>query len=329
MIQSKTKLIPTEQELAQMCARAGIRDAKQFVPADNGDFNSVFRIVTAAHGDFILKISPKYGTPVLTHERSIIRTELTACDLIRTRTNVRVPRVIFSDFSGKCMPCDWFVMEALNGCPLSRMPRAARRSPDMLRAAGEAAAQIHSIHGEGFGYEQWGLRSGWRDAYLEMTHNIIADAKRLGTEIPCVREVRETIRRFERELDAVKTPRLVHFGLCEDHVFATQENGAPLLSAIIDPAGAYWGDPAGDFLLLGQPGETAFWEGYNTAGRQMEWNRNLHIRTLLMRLYLELIRHTRADIRLEKNSFLYKRAKLTARRGIKQTLHALHTREKR
>lgn len=329
MIQSKTKLILTEQELTQMCTRAGIGDAKQFFPADNGDFNTVFRIATAAHGDFIMKISPRYGAPVLTHERRIMHTELTAYDLLRTRTNVRVPRVIFSDFSGKCMPCDWFIMEALSGCPLSRMPRAMRQSPDILRAVGEAAAQIHSIRGEGFGYEQWGLRGGWRDAYLEMTHNIIADAKRLGAEIPDVREVRETIRRFERELDAVETPRLVHFGLCGDHILITQENGAPLLGALIDPDSAYWGDPAGDLILFGQPGETAFWEGYNAAGEPLERNRSLSIRTLLMRLYLELIRYARADIRLEPSSFPYKRAKLAARRGIRQTLHALHTQEKR
>lgn len=328
MIQSKTRLIPTGQELAQMCTRAGIGDARQFVPADDGDFNTVFRISTASHGDFILKISPRYGAPVLTHERSIMHTELTAYDLIRTRTNVRVPRVIFSDFSGKCMPCDWFVMEALGGCPLSRMPRAVRQSPDILRAAGEAAAQIHSIRGEGFGYEQWGLRSGWRDAYLEMTHHIIADAKRLGTEIPGVRDVRETIRRFERELDVVETPRLVHFGLCDDHLFITQENGAPLLGALIDPDSAYWGDPAGDLFLLCQPGESAFRDGYQAAGEPLEWNRSLRIRTLLMRLYQELIRYTRADIRLEKNSFPYKRAKLVARRGLAQTMRALHTQEK-
>ena len=328
MIQSKTKLIPSERELAQMCTRAGISDARQFLPIDIGDFNAAFRIVTAAHGDFILKISPRYGAPVLTHERSIMHTELTAYDLIRTRTNVRVPRVIFSDFSGKCMPCDWFIMEALDGCPLSRMPRAVRQSPDILRAIGEAAAQIHSIHGDGFGYEQWGLRNVWRDAYLEMTHNIIADAKRLGTEIPYVREVRETIRRFERELDAVTVPCLVHFDLREEHILVIQENGAPLLSAVIDPDSAYWGDPAGDFILLGQADQPAFWEGYRAASEPSEWNRNLRIRTLLMQLYLEIIRYTRIDIRFEKNSFHYKRMKLAARRGISQTLHLLHEQEK-
>lgn len=329
MIQSKTKLTPTEQELAQMCMRAGIGDARRFLPMEGGDFNTVFRIETAAHGDFILKISPRYGAPVLTHERSIMRTELTAYDLIRARTAVRVPRVVFSDFSGKCMPCDWFVMEALNGCPLSMMPRSVRQSPDLLRAVGEAAAQIHSIRGEGFGYEQWGLRGGWRDAYLEMAHNIIADAKRFGAEIPWVREVRETIRRFERELDLVTAPRLVHFDLCEENIFVTQENGAPLLSALIDPDSSYWGDPAGDFLLFGQPGQTAFWEGYLTVGEPVEWNRNLHIRALLMRLYLELIRYTRAEIHFAQNSLAYQRAKLAARRGIKQALRALHDREKR
>ena len=199
MIQSKTKLLPSNRELAQMCSRAGISDAQEFFPADSGGFNSVYRVSTAAHGIFILKMSPRYGAPVLTHERNMMHTELTAYDLIRSHTSIRVPRVIFSDFSGKCMPCDWFLMEELEGCPLAQMPRDVRQSPDLMRALGEATAQLHAIWGEGFGYEQWGLRGSWRDAYLEMTHHIIADAKRLGAEIPCVREVRETLRHFERE----------------------------------------------------------------------------------------------------------------------------------
>ena len=88
-----------------------------------------------------------------------------------------------------------------------------------------------------------------------MTHHIIADAKRLGAEIPCVREVRETLRHFERELDVVKTPCLVHFDLRPEHIFVRQEAGAPLFSAVIDPDCAYWGDPAGGifFYLISNP----------------------------------------------------------------------------
>lgn len=105
MIQSKTKLLPSNRELAQMCSRAGISDAQEFFPADSGGFNSVYRVSTAAHGIFILKMSPRYGAPVLTHERNMMHTELTAYDLIRSHTSIRVPRVIFSDFSGKCWGC--------------------------------------------------------------------------------------------------------------------------------------------------------------------------------------------------------------------------------
>ena len=43
MIQSKTKLLPSNRELAQMCSRAGISDAQEFFPADSGGFNSVYR----------------------------------------------------------------------------------------------------------------------------------------------------------------------------------------------------------------------------------------------------------------------------------------------
>lgn len=318
MIQSKTKLLPSNRELAQMCSRAGISDAQEFFPADSGGFNSVYRVSTAAHGIFILKMSPRYGAPVLTHERNMMHTELTAYDLIRSHTSIRVPRVIFSDFSGKCMPCDWFLMEELEGCPLAQMPRDVRQSPDLMRALGEATAQLHAILGEGFGYEQWGLRGSWRDAYLEMTHHIIADAKQLGAEIPCVREVRETLRHFERELDVVKTPCLVHFDLRPEHIFVRQEAGAPLFSAVIDPDCAYWGDPAGDFLLFDQ--QSAFWEGYQAAGHALEWNRNLQLRTLLMQLYLALIHYTRVEVRLEKNSFLYRREKWSAGHEIKRTL---------
>lgn len=325
MIQHKLSTMPSEQELEQMCARAGISDAQHFFPVETGR-NPVIRIVTPARGAFLLKLSPRYGAPVLTHERGAIRTELTAYDLIRSKTNVPIPRVIFSDFSGKCVPCDWFIMEEPEGCPLSRVPRAARQSADILRAVGEAAAQMHAICGEGFGYEQWGFRTNWRDAYLEMTHNIIADAKRFGAEIPQVREVRETIRHFERELDAVKTPSLVHFSLCAEHILIRQENGALLLGAITSPGRAYWGDPAGDLTLLGR--EESFREGYRAAGGTLEPGYNLTARIQLMQLYLELIRHATAGIRFDRNSLPYKGAQLAARRGIRQTLRRLHELEK-
>ena len=99
MIQSKTKLLPSNRELAQMCSR-GISDAQEFFPADSGGFNSVYRVSTAAHGIFILKMSPRYGAPVLTHERNMMHTELTAYDLIRSHTSIRVPRVILCPATG-------------------------------------------------------------------------------------------------------------------------------------------------------------------------------------------------------------------------------------
>ncbi len=119
MIQHKLSTMPSEQELEQMCARAGISDAQHLFPVETGR-NPVIRIVTPARGAFLLKLSPRYGAPVLTHERGAIRTELTAYDLIRSKTNVPIPRVIFSDFSGKCVPCDWFIMEEPEGCPVCR-----------------------------------------------------------------------------------------------------------------------------------------------------------------------------------------------------------------
>jgi aminoglycoside phosphotransferase (APT) family kinase protein len=197
-----------------------------------GTFNTVYRIGP----DLILKLSPDPAAPVLTYERDLIHTE--ALFYQAARGKAPMPEVVH-------IGDDYLLMTALPGTTMRGV--AGDERPALRRELGGIVSRLHEVTGPGFGYPQKGLVATWSEAFLSMIDDVLADASRFAVKLPRPPEqLRQLVlERFEL-LDAVKTPRLIHFDLWDGNILV--ENGR--ITGLVDGERAFWGDPVAEFVSL-------------------------------------------------------------------------------
>jgi fructosamine-3-kinase len=163
---------------------------------------------------------------------------------------------------------------------------------------GTAIGRLHAATGEGFGYPLRGSntwRSTWREAFLAMVEDILADAVRLGTQLPGPPdEVRARIARHGHLLDAVDRPALVHFDLWDGNVFVAPGHDGWRLTGMIDGERALFGDPYAEFVSIALFRDIRelpqVLDGYaEITGVPVEFTDDVRIRIALYTCYLYLI----------------------------------------
>ncbi|WBQ07171.1 phosphotransferase family protein [Kribbella sp. CA-293567] len=197
-----------------------------------GTFNTVYRI----GADLVLKVSPDPAAPVLTYEKDLIRTEALFYEAARGKAPV--PEVVHSGD-------DHLLMTALPGTTMQAVTGAERAV--LRRELGGIVSTLHEVTGPGFGYPQKGLVPTWSAAFLSMIDDVLADASRFGVKLPRPPEqLRQLVlERFDL-LDAVRTPRLIHFDLWDGNILV--EDGR--ITGLVDGERAFWGDPVAEFVSL-------------------------------------------------------------------------------
>ena len=175
----------------------------------------------------------------------MLATELYWYDQIRQHTDIRVPKILYSDPAGNLCGAPWVVMERLPGvhrdkCPLSNAEKH-RRTAEMV-------AQIHNVPGTGYGYVQNGLYENWADAYISMIENLLADARRMGKTSRRGQRLLAYARQYRAVLAAAPCV-MVNFDLWSSNILCHTVDGQTRF-AWIDPERSLWGDPVLDFLPL-------------------------------------------------------------------------------
>lgn len=197
-----------------------------------GTYNTVYRI----GGDLILKLSPDPAAPVMAYEQDLIHTE--ALFYRAARGKAPVPEVVHTGD-------DYLLMTALPGTTMRGVAGAERAT--LRRELGGIVSTLHEVTGTGFGYPQKGLTATWSEAFGSMIDDVLADAARFDVELP---RPAEQIRRLVLDrvdlLDAVQTPRLIHFDLWDGNILV--EDGR--ITGLIDGERAFWGDPVAEFVSL-------------------------------------------------------------------------------
>ena len=120
----------------------------RFTECTEGWFNAVHRLDLSDGRSVILKVAPPPHVRVLTYEHDLITTEVAMLGLVRVRTTVPVPAVLWWDDSARHLPSPLFLMEACPGRLLSELrsgsgrgrPGPRRRS---ARRLPRAAARRH------------------------------------------------------------------------------------------------------------------------------------------------------------------------------------------
>ena len=140
-MKSRSKTDVSFDTVAEMFRKAGLGDAKAVEPLGAGEFNTVLAVTTEDGKRYALKVAPSDESRVLTYERGMMRAEVYWYSVMRGRTDIPVPDVLYSDFSREILPADWFVMSLIEG-----VHPGAEKGEDAERLADRLAVMAASKH---------------------------------------------------------------------------------------------------------------------------------------------------------------------------------------
>jgi aminoglycoside phosphotransferase (APT) family kinase protein len=298
---SLTKVPVTDAELAALVRRGfgGQARVDARVELTDGFYNAVDRVHLADGRVVVLKVAPPPGMDLLTHEVDLMRTEV---DFYRRATAVGapVPDVLHADLGRDLIGRDYVFLELLEGESLADAAKTMSTVDIAVvrRDLGAAIGRLHSATGDGYGYplrdsRTW--RPTWREAFLAMVDDVLADAVRLNTELPApIPTIRALVARHAPLLDAVQRPALVHFDLWDGNVFVRRTPDGWRLTGMIDGERALYGDPYAEFVAIAlfrdirQLPEVL--DGYAEAtGQPVVFTEEVRLRIALYTCYLYLI----------------------------------------
>jgi aminoglycoside phosphotransferase (APT) family kinase protein len=301
------RLSPTQRKLThadldglvQRALGVPVVDCAEFT---GGYFAAVWRCDLADGRSIVVKLGPRPQVPILTYELDVIASEAEYFRLVRDQAHgVPVPEVLASGHDDE-LDGDWLMTALLPGTPLADLQGKITEADDaaIRRALGAALATVHTITGTEFGYPG-GHRAHagtWRAAYQGFMGELLADADRLGVDLP-VPPARLTaaIERHAHVLDVVRRPALLHFDLWDGNVLVDRDSaGAPRLTGLVDGERYLYGDPLLDLVspalfrrIEDEPG-APFLAGYaDGAGAPVTLDEHARIRLGLYRLHLYLV----------------------------------------
>jgi len=251
--------------------------------AGGGLYNTVCFLETSI-GKVVLRIAPPDDVPKLFYEELMMRAEPGIHELVRSRTGIPAPRILFHDFSRSVIDADYLIMEHVSG-----------HSGGFSEAElGAYVRQLHAIHGDDFGYPQRDMPTfpTWRETMLAYVHHIFEDCTAAGAlERSTADWFVNKYRQYE-DVFAAPSPHLLHLDLWRANILA--EEGR--ISGILDFDRGMFGDPELEFAVLDTYGLATceFFKGY---GSPRPSDTNARLRQKLYVVY-ELIKY--AFIRLAR-----------------------------
>jgi aminoglycoside phosphotransferase (APT) family kinase protein len=275
--ESITKNRQPAEVLRAMAARAFGDDrvpegVDWYAELGHGWFNVAYLMRLRGGEPVVLKIAPPAGVEVMTYERDMMRTEVAALTMIRERTTVPVPTVLYYDQSRELCDADYFFMEFIDADNLGIIkdglaPEDYNAYEELLGAANRA---LNEIKGERFGPLLGGASAGagWRQVFTGIVEDVLRDGERRGVDLGCDYDgIRRIVAEHADCLDEVAEPAFIEWDLWDSNVMV--RDGA--LAAIIDHERAFYGDPLmeGGFVAIepdALPGDpAAFLRGYGKA----------------------------------------------------------------
>ncbi|MGW1773483.1 phosphotransferase family protein [Streptomyces sp. NPDC002104] len=296
------KRTPTDEQIARAAAHArgpGTRVLESRELA-GGTFNSVHLLTLSAppggrRTTAVLKVGPPSGTPLMTYEHQLMRTEAEFYRRAAAVPGLPVPGVMAAGFDRTAVDGDYLLMTRLHGEPWNRLrPGIGAEDQTRLRTdLGRLLRALHRVRGSSFGYPYGnppaGAAASWRTAFEGMLADVCADARRFRPPLPVdPDEVLRLVRTRGRLLDRVTAPSLVHFDLWEGNILLAERDGRLEITGILDGERSFWGDPLADLVSTALfddiARDPAFLAGYRPAPLTPDERR----RIAMYRAYLAL-----------------------------------------
>lgn len=305
-MKSKTKYFVSESNIVEIFAVAGLGDVTNVAELSAGEFNSAY-CVTANGAKYVLKIAPKDNNNTLTYESDIMAREVEFYRLISEKTDVKTPKIYYYDDTLSIIPTKYFIMEMLDSKPLNTVKLNKPERDKVNKLIGEMVAKLHTVKGNGFGYEQNGLYTNWYLALRSMTENLINDCVRLNKKCKKGAKLLKFIEKSKAVLERVE-PVYTHYDIWDGNIFYKNNNDDIELT-LIDTERGFWGDGIGDFVsieILTALNKKKSVSGYNTlADKPITFTRDEMLRYYIMTAYLGLIVYTEKFARYKKWQFKY------------------------
>lgn len=254
-MRSPTQRPLTDAELSAIGTQVLRQELTGHTPLGGGTYSTAYRLDLADGTRAVVKVGPPHGADLLTYERELAATEALFFERAGELAGVPVPRVLGTDLAGEVVGRELVVIEYLDGTLLSEVADtlSADAHERIRREVGAICARIHTLTAERFGYVRTRTderrRCTWRETFLGMVHDLVADSQRIPTTRPTrSEEIAAAITRHAADLDVVTEPALVHFDLWDGNVLVDTERGA--VTGVIDGERAFYGDPLAEFASL-------------------------------------------------------------------------------
>ncbi|MFD1275475.1 phosphotransferase family protein [Streptomyces kaempferi] len=196
----------------------------------------------------------------------LLLAELEALRLVRERTKVPVPEVVFVDRSHEVCDADYFFMTYVDADNLNAVSDTLAKAESDAYAEGLGAItrELNTIVGAAFGSLTGPGDRTWRAAFLQMVEELLGDGERRGVVLPHGYDViRAVVAAHADSLDEVTEPRFVEWDLWPGNCMVRDGR----IVAIIEHERAFYGDPLMEFGFAGSESSaygdaTAFTRGY-------------------------------------------------------------------
>lgn len=286
-MESITKNRKSIQTIAKMLQRAfgeGISTDKISINELTEGFFNVAYEITLPDRNMILKIAPPKTAKIMSYEHNIMKAEVDALRLVRQKTTVPVPEVLYYDNSFSICDSDYFLMEKVEGSSFLKLKNNGQipyeKQNEVYYNIGRFNFDINQLEGESFGYLGQPHKQGvdWSKIFLAMIEDVLRDGENIGIAL-CTGydEVRKLIEKASFSLSEVSKPAFVHWDLWDGNVFV--KDG--IITGIIDFERAIWADPLMEFYFRGHTNIKAFFDGYGKNLREES-----PVRALLYDVYL-------------------------------------------
>lgn len=307
-MESLTKRSFTAKEIENIAQAAFGCGCAHSEELSEGWANSAYALELEDGRSAVLKAAAESEEGRMRCERGLMRTEVEVIRRVESLGTVPVPEIYAHDASKTIVPCEYFLMEKLEGASYDKiqgeLPQTQRDAID--RELGSYFRRIHSVTGTEFGYylPNAANSTAWDDAFIALMRDVMRDGQDAGMTLPMDYATLERHLELHRNaLREVKTPRLIHWDSWAGNVFV--KNGRA--ESLIDFERALWADPLMEYGFGKFGYSAAFGQGYaeedarmnadaekggaasRTASLPEGSERSQKIRRALYPLYLDLV----------------------------------------
>ena len=248
MVISRTKYPIANEDIGRIFLHAGLGEVQSIRILGAGEFNSAFA-VEAGGQTYVLKVAAN-NDAVQIYEKNMMKSEVHWYQVMAEQTDLRIPKIYFTDFTKEIVPTNYFIMEFVTGTQRAEMTMTPEQKTKGDAQIARMIAKLHQVKGERFGYLQTGLHDSWYLALRHIIENLMEDARLVNQQLPRAEKLLGLIDRHRTVLE--KAPcRLISFDAWDPNFICTNDDPDQPEFAWIDPERCLWGDPMMDFVTMG------------------------------------------------------------------------------